>query len=197
MRYISLEEFQSSKKYRTIPCHEKSLVGDLQRGKISVIVLECNLQRAYGSPMHKMAIRQWPALASFGPEHPSVPHLGQIENYTCPMSTPNRLKIVSNLYSGQSVIGVPIPGSNRMITKQERFSPDAFKKGMIKLVKGLRAAHPGYDFDRQIAVQRFGGGYAGHDWEEIQAVLDEVCVELELSIFAYLPRKIGNIPTRG
>lgn len=197
MNFVSLHELQARVKFRTIPCYEKSIVNDLQRGKFSVMVIECNLQRAYGSPMHKMALRQWPDLIKFGPENKDRVRLGSIENYVCPGSNANRLKIVSNLYSGESVIGIPIPGKKHMLTKGERFCAQAFKKGLTALIRGLKESHPNLDLDRQIAVQRFGGGYAGHEWDDVQQALDEVCAEQELNIFAYLPKKLGTIPTQG
>lgn len=196
MNFVSLSELQSRVKFRTIPVYEKSIVNDLQRGKFSVMVVECNLQRAYGSPIHKMALRTWPELIKFGPECSDRIGLGSIENYKCPGSTVNRIKQVTNLYSGQSVVGIPIPGSKHLLTREERFCAEAFKAGLSRLIREIRESYPSYDLDRQIAVQRFGGGFAGHEWEDVQSHIDEVCAEHQINILAYLPKQLGSTNAR-
>lgn len=197
MNFKSLSDLQAQHmKFRTIPVYEKSIVTDLSRGKFSVMVIECNLQRAYGSPVHKMALRQWPQLSAFGEQNPNKPTMGSYENYNCPNLTSQRLKIVSNLYSAVTVVGVPIDGEQRLPTRAERFCPQSFKSGLRSLINDLKTQYPNYNFDRQIAVQRFGGGFAGADWTEVQDIIDEVCNEFEINILAYLPRHHGKTTRR-
>lgn len=180
----------ASKQYRVIPVEKGNLVTDFIQGKFRVIGVECNARGAYGNPIQKSIARRFPEVLrkveSIDYEHQTTigrTHLVRVQTQY------RRNLFVANMHIARGY-GLGLSGSSNENRPVNRFSEKFLTRAFDDLLE--QCDRENIALDRQIAIQRFYGGLGGVSWEEVCAVLDDICEKHKFNLYAYLPKNYNT-----
>lgn len=96
---------------------------------------------------------------------------------------------VANMHIARGY-GLGLSGSSHENRPVNRFSEKFLTRAFDDLLE--QCDRENIALDRQIAIQRFYGGLGGVSWEEVCAVLDDICEKHKFNLYAYLPKNYNT-----